>query len=241
MGCDIHFFVEKKVNEKWVSADKWTKDKYAEKDEDPLMVERADEFYGDRNYSLFAILADVRNGFGFAGCDLGEGFKPIASPRGLPINVSARINKTSDDYGADGHSHSWFTVQELLDYDWTQVTLRRGWMQALAYIEWNRWDREHGESPKEWCGGASGGSTEHISEEEMKKRIQELRDKYRFENDWRLVDKLKETDELCHLYCQVEWKQPYYKCCRKFLSDTLPRLWRLGKPEDVRIVFWFDN
>ena len=40
---------------------------------------------------LFAILAGVRNGYGFAGCDTGDGFRPIAPPRGLPGDVSPEV------------------------------------------------------------------------------------------------------------------------------------------------------
>ena len=37
-----------------------------------------------RHYQLFAALAGVRNGFGFAGCVTGEPVEPIAKGRGLP-------------------------------------------------------------------------------------------------------------------------------------------------------------
>jgi hypothetical protein len=47
--------------------------------------------------------------------------------------------------------------------------------------------------------------------------------------------------ELQNTYCQVEWETPYYKAASDFWSSTIPKLLRLGKPEDVRIVFWFDN
>lgn len=39
----------------------------------------------------------------------------------------------------------------------------------------------------------------------------------------------------------MDWSVHYYEVASDFLSETLPRLWRLGQPEDVRIVFWFDN
>ena len=46
------------------------------------------EPYGDRNYNLFAILANVRNGTAFAGCKTGEGFNPISNPKGVPSDAS---------------------------------------------------------------------------------------------------------------------------------------------------------
>ena len=42
-------------------------------------------------------------------------------------------------------------------------------------------------------------------------------------------------------FVKIEWEWPYYKSCRYFWSDVIPRLLRLGKPKNVRIVFWFDN
>lgn len=78
MGCDIHFYVEKRINGIWQTADKWS----ADLDDDRPYVDYDDRFYRDRNYDLFGILADVRNGRGFAGVTTGEGFVPIAAPQG---------------------------------------------------------------------------------------------------------------------------------------------------------------
>lgn len=67
MGTDIHLFVETRVNGVWE------------------LRSDAPRFSG-RNYNEFAILAGVRNGTGFAGCDT-DGFAPIAEPRGLPDDM----------------------------------------------------------------------------------------------------------------------------------------------------------
>ena len=42
-------------------------------------------------------------------------------------------------------------------------------------------------------------------------------------------------------YCQIEWEEPYHKSAGQFYNKTMPALRALGKPEDVRIVFFFDN
>jgi hypothetical protein len=235
MGCDIHLFVEKKVEGSWVAADKWEKDKYGG---NSLRVDNS--FYDDRNYSLFAILADVRNGSGFAGCDLGDGFNPISKPKGLPKDVCHLIGKEFAEWGCDGHSCSWHTLEDLLNYDWTQITKRRGFIDAINYAEWSIYDKDAGDSPKNWCGGVSGQSIRHITEAEMKRRLKDFSEKYDVDG-WALVDTLKKTKELNNYYCNIEWKQPYYKTCSSFLSETIPLLLRLGKPNEVRIVFWFDN
>lgn len=64
MGCDIHGVFQRRDGNEWVDiATIW------------------DE---QRHYQLFAALAGVRNGYGFAGVPTGEWVKPISSPRGLP-------------------------------------------------------------------------------------------------------------------------------------------------------------
>lgn len=80
MGCDIHLFVEvrpaaeghrfwKKVDRCVRLLDKW----------DYTVTERQLRFDEGRNYDMFAQMADVRNGTGFAGVDMGDGFIPILS------------------------------------------------------------------------------------------------------------------------------------------------------------------
>ena len=49
------------------------------------------QYLHDRHYDVFAILADVRNGYGFAGVRTGSGFDPIAPGRGLPSDLSQGV------------------------------------------------------------------------------------------------------------------------------------------------------
>ncbi len=86
----------------------------------------SDQPYHGRNYDLFAILANVRNGRGFAGIKTGEGFNPISEPKGLPEDVSPEVKQSSDDWDVDGHSHSWHTVADLINYNWHQETISYG-------------------------------------------------------------------------------------------------------------------
>ena len=102
MGCDIHLFCEIKVDEgKWKGLVEATQEY---QDEDWLSFRNIGPNYDGRNYNLFSILANVRNGYGFAGCDTGDGFVPIDKPRGLPDDVSGIIKQSSDQWGLDGHS-----------------------------------------------------------------------------------------------------------------------------------------
>ena len=60
MGTDIFFFAERRKKGEWVSCDKWKL--IMEGDYRHLYSETVpnSKFYSERNYDLFAILADVR-------------------------------------------------------------------------------------------------------------------------------------------------------------------------------------
>lgn len=133
MGCDIHFYVEKwtssnnydgprdlsedreqKLSEvledvptkfRWVSADKWLCD------DGSWEVSYNSSYYNDRNYYLFSILADVRNG---------GSVEPIDYDRGIPDDASSGYLYICNQWNGDGHSHSYFTLEELLNVDWSQ-------------------------------------------------------------------------------------------------------------------------
>lgn len=93
MGCDIHAHLEAKEEHGarvyWIS------------------LAELDIW---RSYVLFAKLAGVRNSYGLT---------PIAEPRGLPDDVSLRTKLDADEWGTDGHSHSWVTLAEIEKADWT--------------------------------------------------------------------------------------------------------------------------
>lgn len=266
MGCDIHFYVERKVDGKWLSADRWTPNEYAnDEGEPPFCVEYHDHFYTGRNYSLFGILANVRNGVGFAGCDTGDGFKPIAMPKDLPSDVSPEVKAESDRWGCDGHSHSWFTLAELRAYDWKgQVTKHRGWIDAWNFVLWQRNGK-----PFMWSGGISGQMVEHVSNQRMAWLVDPANEEIIFEGeepekgswqDRKYTTRLQRimrwvgdfpagsvgaeiTDRGTSYYTLVEWDESYYESAKPFVDEVLPKLDALsyGRPENVRIVFWFDN
>jgi hypothetical protein len=107
MGCDIHLYTEKikSVNgvDKWVNCDHWKLNPYFGDDEYEPELELI-SLYSGRNYTLFGVLAGVR------------GRDEICPPRGLPDDVSDIVKKNSDRWDGDGHSHSYFTLDELKEY-----------------------------------------------------------------------------------------------------------------------------
>lgn len=248
MGCDIHLYAEKRVNGAWIAADTWTDDPY-----EPGTKEVAYEarFYTGRNYDLFAMLADVRNGRGFAGIRTGDGFNPIASPKGLPDDCSPEVRAESDGWGVDGHSHSFLTVAELMAYDWTQTTRKAG---VVGYHELARWALCG--RPESWSGSIVGGGVTHHDGAEAIEKIRAIEpDLWKLFHGYAVGFSSGEpTDRLSpdtrraleakfgpRPVFNIEWSVAYLDPAQQFLGTTLPRLWRLGAPEDVRIVFWFDN
>lgn len=234
MGTDIHLYVERRNGAGWKSCDVWEDDEY---EPGQKTVPYGKHFYDARNYDTFAILADVRNGRGFAGVDTGDGFIPISEPRGLPDDLSPEL-RAEADAGLD-HTPSWLTVRELLEYDWTRVTTKRGWVNGPEYAEWASYQKGRGLGPRSWSGGVAGGNVEHLDETEMAARVANIRELFKGQTHEAMQQALR--DRLGSKYCLVSWQIPYYRAASSFLSECLPRLWQLGKPEDVRIVFWFDS
>lgn len=158
MGTDIHVYIEQKKfkNEnstmfKWISVDEWIYDTFSEEMEVPF----SKRYWKDRNYLLFAILANVRNRYNV---------QPISAPKGLPDDVSPEVKNQSDEENGDAHTRSWLTLKELIEYDWQQT----------------------------------------------------------MEDDNEVIS-------------------PYEELVIPFVSAFIPRLSKIDEPENIRMVFWFDN
>lgn len=143
MGCDIHLYTEKKIedinkNIWWWCVDHWKLNDWKLFDKDESEYYQI-SIYNGRNYDLFAALADVRN----------SGYiTPIDQPRGLPDDVSEVVKKEADSWDVDGHSHSWLTAKELFDYQKKYSTTEQSGMISLKQAK--ELD-ENGIVPSSWC------------------------------------------------------------------------------------------
>ncbi len=114
------------------------------------------EVPSDRNYWAFAVLANVCNGYGFAGTDKGDPIEPIDDPRGLPDDLSEELGDLLEANG-DEHiylgydSFSWVTLKELLEYDLEADVTMRGYVTHEAARNY----REKGILPSSWAGWTS--------------------------------------------------------------------------------------
>ena len=103
MGCDIHMFTEKKIGNRWETADFFH---YVPNEKEEMELTRM-EFMGDRNYHLFALLANVRNGFGI---------EPISTPRGIPKDLSEFVKVWYETEKSWTFGHSYLTLRDILEF-----------------------------------------------------------------------------------------------------------------------------
>jgi hypothetical protein len=178
---------------------------------------------------LFAILADVRNGRGFAGVDTGDGFNPIDEPRGVPADACPEYLQQVEQWDGDGHSHSYFTLAELIAYDWeNQHTNLRGVVSWGQFVSWFK--NGKGAFEGMYCGATYGQNIITISQEDAEKVLF---------SDLQVRDVYKNKD----VHVKIQWQMSYAECCSNFLEETIPVLENIseGDNEGLRIVFFFDN
>ena len=216
MGCDIHVHVEYKNNlftgydadnkpqyeSKWICGDYFHKNPYFGSGEDEKewsLVGLCDS----RNYAMFSVLANVRN-YGKT--------EYIDEPRGLPKDVTEMVKEDADDWGVDGHSHSYLTLKELIDFQNKQTPLRH---RGMISPEQQKDLDENGIIPGSWCQGTNIPGYE-FREWETKNEVL-----------LPMIEALKtRADELYFIY-RFSWDRDYEECYQK--------------AENIRIVFWFDN
>lgn len=189
-------------------------------------------FYGGRNYTLFSILAGVRNY---------DELEPISPPRGIPEDASVDYLEEVNRLEGDGHSHSWFTLKEILDFPWDKATiLGEVVVTDREYVRWK--NTGHKGCPQSFCRGAYGPNTVVVNEEEMEALLEKgvvssevVLDEHGF-----AAFVPREAADGNVYYAKVKYTA-YYK---DFVGDFLSRMEDLksrGDPEDIRLVFFFDN
>lgn len=108
MGCDIHTMAEIQWGDgEWVAIkDPIFPNAYFNplKRVSPVNKPFIEEPYIERNYQVFALLANVRN-YG--------NVVPLAMPRGVPDDSSREWKAYIDEWGSVLHSLTYFTLDEL--------------------------------------------------------------------------------------------------------------------------------
>lgn len=175
------------------------------------------EPYQGRNYHLFAILADVRNGRGFAGDEISKPWNVIAPPRGFPIDLSPETVEWVATYE---HTPSYHTLAQLQDFDWDQP---QGQEHGVVDEESYKKLLETGERPSEWSSSISGPGIRII-------------------NDFEYPAKRGEDERL---YIRTSWPLSYQEAVGEDWFRAMEEIEALipegGTADDVRMVFYFDS
>ena len=235
MGTDIHAAIEFKGNGNWQAL--LFPNKYYGLpgwEEEP---EKSASLDITRNYRLFSILGNVRNGYGFAGCDTGDGFVPMSDHRGTPEDVSSEAEAAL----SGEHSPSWVTLREILEYDWTNTVKHHGWVNGPALEEFDRRSLFM-KFPSQYSGSVAGPNVSHISCQELRDKITAIPQEEGREGWQKRLVLIQET--LSQTYCQLEWETTYADCTQEFLVEVLPQMLKLGTKfgyENVRLVMDFDS
>lgn len=257
MGCDVHMYAEILVPKMYPAAAngtprigfEWMPVHRQVVVEDSWQSQRVlvEEWYGGRNYHDFAILADVRNY---------SELTPLAAPKGIPEDASYPIRSEIEQWGIDGHSHSYLTLAELRASPayWEGTYLQKGFVKKDVAEKY----RETGETPQTWSGGVWGGGEdeyEEISWEESYKSRS-----YVYEN---LIPALSELKRILFrmvphevaqawpdaelVYPQATPPEPVEDLPDEDLPEAAEAPQRVktnyyhATDEDIRIVFFFDN
>ncbi|MEF2280092.1 hypothetical protein V3W47_17505 [Deinococcus sp. YIM 134068] len=240
MGTDIHESYEVREGGRWVER------VFQPPADFHRMTARERAAYFDhparltRNYALFAILADVRNGV--ADVPGSTFFPTIAPPRGLPADVSPKIRRASRDLGDGeedeewGYSHSWFTLRELLEYDWERRVVRLGVVNAAEYARFRREGRPGG-----WAEAIAGPNVVPVSHAEMDALLE--REPHLVLLSWKEPGMGHPAARDGRTYItSVRWEETCSEAVGPFVTRTLPFLRaQVDDPDDLRLVFWFSS
>lgn len=224
------FLVEHRVDGRWRSVDRW------EPHDDVGMLRETidmpvDTFYEGQNRALYAILCGRHNFADFPTI--------VDEARGFPDDLSEEVEQHLALYRDEGwfvSSPSWVTLAEILAYDWDVP------VELHVYADGQEFDAMSrpplgkpgiiGEPAHVFEAAKREGCT-YIGPEEMTARIAEMKTRYKPE-DWMKGF----TKELRSTYCHVTYTETYGEMADWLLTEGVPRMKKLGAPEDVRCVFW---
>lgn len=164
MGCDIHSFIDKKRADGSWDLVNW-----------PEQEDGNSGPWDWRSYGIFGFLADVRNY---------SEVPPICQPRGMPDDASKGVADKWKYWAGDGHSCSWLTLKELMDFRYDAEMEDRRYMKQFAA---NAWD---------------GAATHEVGSGK---------------------------------------KTTFREFLGEGFFDHLNVIRSLGEPEEIRVIFWFDN
>jgi len=194
MGTDIHLRLEAKTPDGWKCIKPcWPQYPYP-KDENGETIWPTDD-PTERNYNVFAFLAGVRNGYGFAFCYRHKPIEPAFAGRGIPTNSEYNDPhdkcETDEDFEAiprgvwlGEHSFTWATITELQALEWEAEFTSGGYVPAEVYEA-----LPVGQAPDVFFEGVMGDSIQMVQAE-----------------DYEAMKALNDLDEHIQYRVFVTWK-----------------------------------
>lgn len=206
MGTDVHAIWQKKTENGW-------EDIYSNWDQ-------------DRDYLLFAVLADVRNGMVF------DPIIPISKPRGFPSdftlvedghpiqsqscvpNWKQKYYRENDPFWMGDHSYTWLSGKEMLDWYETEGKKEQRTGGFLSRHTYEKWDKKT--EPESYCSGIWNKTFVIISEDDS--------------------EEIKNADNWTHIQCT--WSYTIGEKLSYFF-DEVRRLVEIHG--EIRLVAGFDS
>lgn len=269
MGCDIHL-----IAEQWDSSGEWHRVPHFDHQCDYCegsgtkngkecfyclgVGHRIERHYHRRNYDVFAMLANVRNGYGFAGTLTGSGFKPLSDARGLPADLGSeqRFNLTRSGYqfvpdGAPIYDASLDTDEEDATYDWKDPDNEKNeWAYNLGDHSWTWVGLDELADADYWRNVTTKSGWVSAEQYAVYQREGEPQAwsggisggniKHVSNDEMRTLIKYGRARDC---YTEVEWQQTYADAAEYFLSRIAEMVDHIGNPEpgSVRLVMGFDS
>ena len=264
MGCDIHTYIETRVNGVWelvwpslVKSLRDVECDYEDREEHKLQEyldtlppfvrlvdtstpEGLKEMRTCRDEKWESDLYLGRNYWLFSALagvrnrDLA--LTPISPPRGVPKDASVAYTFVVEEEANDVHSHSWFTLAELQAVDWDKGIPFEGFLDAYNYYRLLK-----GKDPVSWDTYCT--EQHNISASEMLEHLKEVRKSL---VPYARLEKALREEYSYRCKTKTQWNMSYRSFMEDFLSKFLPALQKLAldsglSPEDVRFCFHFDN
>lgn len=162
----------------------------------------------------------------------------IDEPRGLPEDACHEFQEYVEQWGQDGHSHSYLYLTEILEFDWTEGVHQHSIIKTVDYLSWRMWGKKQGHAPPDPQYFHPGNKTV-LSMQDVDDIISLAKTNGEEHNSLR--EKFAKGDELV----DVEWTEFLTRACRSFWLDDIPTLLKYAKEyggtDNVRICFFFDS
>lgn len=226
MGTDIHYVFQAKAKD--IARVTQSQTPVTDPEE---WIDIDTKYEGNRHYLLFAVLADVRNGFGFAGSYRHEPLRPILEERrGLPDDFGNDYDFYRDQWMGD-HSYNWLLGSEMLN--WTRLDRSLVFGGVLSREEFNQWDGVS--EPQRYSGGVWGSDITTIVDKASAARCLVSVDEEQRDAGTGLV--VAPVTDWTHI--QVYWRASLQEQLEYFFDGIIKPL--VEEYGDIRMVFGFDS